>query len=151
MPSDRWYFAYGSNLLVEQIEARIGCILQVIRSRLRGYCFGFTNRDESGQIYANIVPEPNGEVWGVVYLCDNEALEKMDSFEGVADGCYRRIPVTVELDSGERIEAIAYISGDEFVSPPGKPSDEYLDRILSGARHRGLPEEHIRMIENLAK
>ena len=74
----------------------------------------------------------------------------MDEFEGVADGCYRRIPVTVESDSGERIEATAYIAGEDFVGEPGKPSGEYLGRIISGARHHGLPEAYIEMIEDLA-
>jgi len=150
MPSDLWYFAYGSNLLVAQIEARTGQIRKAIRSRLEGYCFTFNNRDENGEIYANVVPDPATEVWGVVYLFDTEALRKMDEFEGVSDGCYRRIPVTVESDSGERIQATAYIAGEDFVGKPGKPSGEYLGRIISGARHHGLPEGYIGKIEALA-
>jgi gamma-glutamylcyclotransferase (GGCT)/AIG2-like uncharacterized protein YtfP len=150
MPSDQWYFAYGSNLLVAQIESRTGRIHRAIRSRLQGYCFRFNNRDENGEIYANIVPDPAAEVWGVVYLCDTEAIFKMDEFEGVADGCYRRIPVTVESDSGERIEATAYIAGEDFVGEPGKPSGEYLGRIISGARYHGIPEGYIEMLEKLA-
>ena len=150
MPRDQWYFAYGSNLLVAQMEARTGRIRQAVRSRLTGYCFAFNNRDENGEIYANIVPDLTSEVWGVVYLCDTEALLKMDQFEGVADGCYRRIPVTVENDSGEQIEATAYITGESFVGEPGKPSREYLVKIVSGARQHGLPERYIEMIEKLA-
>jgi len=126
MPTDQWYFAYGSNLLIAQMEARMGRIRQAIRSRLKGHCFAFNNCDENGEIYANIVPDPATEVWGVVYLCDTEGLLKMDEFEGVADGYYRRIPVIVENDSGEQIKATAYIAGKSFVGDPGKPSREYL-------------------------
>ena len=150
MPTDQWYFAYGSNLLVAQMESRTGRIRQAIRSRLKGYCFAFNNRDENGEIYANIVPDPAAEVWGVAYLCDTDALRKMDEFEGVGDGCYQRIPVSVENDFGEQIEAFAYIAGKDFVGEPGKPTGEYLGRIISGARHHGLPDGYIEMIEELA-
>jgi gamma-glutamylcyclotransferase (GGCT)/AIG2-like uncharacterized protein YtfP len=150
MPTDQWYFAYGSNFLVAQMESRTGRIRQAIRSRLMGYRLTFNNRDENGEIYANIVPNLAAEVWGVVYLCDTEALRKMDEFESVADGCYQCIPVTVESDSGERIEATAYIAGEDFVGDSGRPSVEYLGRIISGARHHELPEGYVEMIEELA-
>jgi gamma-glutamylcyclotransferase (GGCT)/AIG2-like uncharacterized protein YtfP len=150
MPRDQWYFAYGSNLLVAQMEARTGRVRRAIHSRLQGYCFAFNNRDGNGETYANIVPDPAAEVWGVAYLCDAEAILKMDEFEGVADGCYRRIPVTVETDSGGQIEATAYIAGESFVGEPGNPSREYLGRIVSGARQHGLPVGYVEMIEELA-
>jgi hypothetical protein len=56
----------------------------------------------------------------------------------------------VEGDSGERIEATTYIAGEDFVGEPGTPSDKHVGRIISGARHHGLPEEYIEMIEELA-
>jgi AIG2-like family len=75
----------------------------------------------------------------------------MDGYEGVASGHYERIQVVVEKDTGETAQAITYIAGEDFVCEPGKPSDEYLGKIVSGARHHALPEEYIRMIEDLAE
>jgi gamma-glutamylcyclotransferase len=151
MDGDQWYFAYGSNLFINQKEKRTGCIRQAVRSRLIGYRFAFNKRGGSGQICANIVPDETAEVWGVVYLCNPEAIRGMDHYEGVASGHYDRIPVTVTMDTGEAAEAITYIAGQDFICEPGTPSDEYLAKIISGARHHALPEDYVRMIQALAK
>lgn len=148
---DRWYFAYGSNLSVDQKELRTGRIRQAIRSRLLGYRFAFNKRGGKGQIYANIVPDADAEVWGVMYLCNPAAIREMDRFEGVAGGHYRRLAVQVRKDSGETVEAITYTAGADFVCDPGKPSDDYVRRIVSGAKHHDLPSEYMERIETLAK
>jgi gamma-glutamylcyclotransferase len=151
MNGDQWYFAYGSNLLVDQKEKRTGRIRQAVRSRLKGYRFAFNKRGGSGQIYANIAPDDTAEVWGIVYLCNPEAIRRMDQCEGVASGHYERIRVTVETDTGEKVDAITYVAGEDFICEPGKPSDQYLGTIISGARHHALPEEYVRTIEALAE
>ena len=151
MNGDQWYFAYGSNLFVDQKEERTGRIRQAIRSRLSGYRFVFNKRGGKGQIYANLVPDESAEVWGVVYLCDPEAIRGMDRYEGVASGHYERISVKVNQVTGETVEAITYVAGEDFVCEPGKPSVEYLGKIIYGARHHALPEEYVRVIEALAK
>jgi cation transport regulator ChaC len=147
---DRWYFAYGSNLSVDQKELRTGRIRQAVRCRLPGYRFDFNKRGEHGQVYANIVVDGTSEVWGVAYLCSPAAMREMDKCEGVAAGHYERLPVEVILESGQRIEAIAYIAGAAFVCQPRAPSDDYLERIISGARHHGLPADYVERIEMLA-
>jgi gamma-glutamylcyclotransferase len=151
MPGDRWYFAYGSNLSIDQKERRSRRIRRAIPCRLSGYRFAFNKRSNKGEIYANIVPDPSAEVWGVVYLCNPAAIRELDGWEGVAGGHYEHVPVHVQSESGETIEAISYTAGDAFVCEPGKPSSDYLHRIVSGARHHGLPEEHIKQIESLAR
>ena len=151
MKGDQWYFAYGSNLFVDQKEGRTGRIREAIRSHLSGYRFVFNKRGGGGQVYANIVPDDSTEVWGVVYLCDPEAIHGMDRYEGVASGHYERILVKVDQVSGQTVEAITYVAGEDFICEPGKPSAEYLGKIISGARHHALPQQYIRMIEALAK
>jgi gamma-glutamylcyclotransferase (GGCT)/AIG2-like uncharacterized protein YtfP len=123
---DRWYFAYGSNLDVDQKQRRIGRIRQALRCRLPGYRLAFNKRGQKGQPFANIVPDDNAEVWGVVYLCNPNAMQDMDGDEGVAGGHYKHVVVRVVNDLDEELEAITYIAVDEFVCEPGRPSDEYL-------------------------
>jgi hypothetical protein len=67
---DRWYFAYGSNLLVEQKELRTGAIRKSLRCRLPAHRFAFNKRAASGDVYANVIPDESATVWGVAYLCD---------------------------------------------------------------------------------
>lgn len=151
MSGDRWYFAYGSNLCIDQKEKRTGRIRKAVRCRLRGYRFAFTKRGSGGQVYANIVPDETSELWGVIYLCNPKAIQDMDRYEGVANGHYEQIAVMVEDDLGEAVEAITYVACKDSVCDPGRPSAAYLLKIVSGARHHCLPDEHITMIEGLAK
>ena len=63
MNKDQWYFAYGSNLFINQKERRTGRIRQAVRCRLPGFRFAFNKRGNGGQVYANIVPDDAAEVW----------------------------------------------------------------------------------------
>jgi len=148
---DVWYFAYGSNLSVARKVVRTGAISQAIPSRLHGYRLAFNKEAPGGRAYANVIPDPSGEVWGVVYLCNHPAMMELDRYEGVATGHYERLPVEVATRSGERMQAVAYVAGAAFVVDGAKPADEYLRLILDGARHHGLPEDYIRSIEAEAR
>jgi gamma-glutamylcyclotransferase (GGCT)/AIG2-like uncharacterized protein YtfP len=143
---DHWYFAYGSNLLSEQMIARTGPIRNGDErpriARLPNYRLAFNMLGEDGQIYANIVTPGDG-VLGVIYRCGPETLDKLDGFE---QG-YERQDVTVIDDGGVKMRAVAYIARPENVTAEGWPNAAYLQRIVIGAREHGLPEEYIRALE----
>jgi gamma-glutamylcyclotransferase (GGCT)/AIG2-like uncharacterized protein YtfP len=150
MTGDTWYFAYGSNLSVDQKELRTGRIRRAVRCRLPGYRFAFNKKGSNGQVYANIVVDDSQEVWGVIYLCNRAAIDEMDRYEGVDGGHYERKVIQVINDAGEKVNAITYSAGARFVCEDGRPSSQYLQRIVSGAKHHGLPEDYICGIEELA-
>ena len=140
-----WYFAYGSNLCVEQMLRRncpIGegedspCI-----ARLPGYGLVFNMQGEDGLVYANII-QPGDGVIGVLYCCSKVALARLDAYETGYDR--RRIQVT--LEDGATREAMAYVARPECTANQGSPSPEYLGIIIRGARRHGLPEEYIHLI-----
>ncbi len=130
---------------------RTGAIRQAIPSRLVGYRLAFNKEAPGGRAYANLIPDPSGEAWGVAYLCNPQAMTELDRYEGVATGHYERLPVEVTTRSGETIQAVAYVAGAAFVVDGAKPSGEYLRLVLDGARHHGLPEDYIRTIEAEAR
>ncbi|MGH9786688.1 MAG: gamma-glutamylcyclotransferase family protein [Terriglobia bacterium] len=148
--SDILLFQYGSNLDPEQKEARTGPIREARPGRLPGYRLAFNKHATDGGVYANIVQEPAQEVWGVVYRCTPDAVRLMDEREGVPDGHYRRVEVTVRLETGELTEAMTYVAGHRFLCPEGRPNQEYLNRILRGARHHELPEAWIKVVKEIA-
>jgi hypothetical protein len=49
------------------------------------------------------------------------------------------------------LEAVACVAGDDYLCADGQPSDDYLNRIVSGAEHHGLSAEHIDDIRRLAR
>ncbi len=151
MTPDIWYFAYGSNLSMDRKQRRTGLIRSSRPACLKDYRFAFNKGGAGGEVYANIVPSPGDVVWGVVYLCDPEAMASLDEYEAVETGDYWRHPVEVEATDGELLRAEVYIAGDDFVIADSRPRPWYLDLILSGARKHGLPGEYIKSIEELAR
>jgi gamma-glutamylcyclotransferase len=148
---DRWYFAYGSNLDTNQKERRTGEIREARCACLPGYRITFDKLGSDRTGKANITPDDTHVVWGVAYLCSGEALTKMDDYEGVAGGHYRRESLQVRCESDETLDAVTYVAGEQHVGSPIPPTPEYLHRIVSGARNHGLPEEYIREIQQAAQ
>ncbi len=146
---DSWYFAYGSNLRSDQMVARTGIPPSGDErpriARLPNCRLAFNMRGDDGQIYANIVKGGDGMI-GVVYRCDQEALEKLDVYEAG----YERQEVVVVDGDGVEMRVFAYIASPKSVTADGTPSAAYLQKIMSGAREHGLPEEYIDSIATIA-
>lgn len=151
MTEDTWYFAYGSNLSMDRKECRTGRIRAADVACLPGYRLAFNKRGGNGEVYANIVPDADAEVWGVIYRCSPEAMDELDRCEGVEGGHYTREPVEVITESGNTVLAVAYVAGPDHICEDGRPSDRYLSLILDGARQHGLPKEYVRRIQMLGR
>ena len=145
-----WYFAYGSNLWIDQMTMRTDRIgdgeNRPRRALLPNHRLVFNMRGECGGVFANIV-FPGKGVLGVLYCCEPDALRRLDAFEQGYDR--RRIFVTAE--NGDQVEAFTYIARRAHVADGHRPSAEYLLRIVTGARQHGLPEAYIRELEEEAQ
>jgi gamma-glutamylcyclotransferase len=146
---DTWYFAYGSNLWIDQMIARTGAIGHPDHPPrvvcLENHRLVFQPLEIGGSAYANILAPGDGVV-GVAYRCSEADLEKLDRFEGG----YDRQPVAVSDQHGDVLAAVAYVIKPALAITIGKPSAEYLKKIVTGARQHGLPEEYIRGVVAMA-
>ena len=149
--NDTWYFAYGSNMSVDRKIERTGTIRQAIRSCLSGYRLAFNKRASGGGVYANIMPNEASEVWGVLYLCDEEAIQILNAKEGVAGGHYVPKSVSAQGPTGERFQCTTYVAGPKFICEDGIPSSDYLNYLVDGAREHDLPKWYIDEIRATAK
>jgi gamma-glutamylcyclotransferase len=145
-----WYFAYGSNLWIEQMVERAGPIRQGDDrprvARLASYRLVFNMAGDRGQVFANIVCPGEGVV-GVIYGCGPNTLDKLDTYEGG----YERRRVAVVAENGEKVDAVTYVAKPTNLANGRKPSAAYLHRIVTGARQHGLPEVYIREIETMGR
>jgi len=92
---------------------------------------------------ADIVPDPDGTVEGVLYQLVGD-IAQMDRWERG----YRRVEVqVVGLDSGARLRTWTYVV--VFKGRPMTPSEVYMDQMLEGARRFGLSPAYIRALEGL--
>lgn len=128
------YFAYGSNLWLEQMRSRCPESRLVGRGRLDGYRWLITGRG-----YASIVVSSDDTVYGSVYLLSKTDERLLDRYEGVSQGHYRKEQVEVEVE-GELLRCLTYI---DPVEQPGQPQAEYVDRINSGLADAKLPQEYV--------
>jgi gamma-glutamylcyclotransferase len=149
--STQWYFAYGSNMWKQQMLKRTGSIPEGRRARLDGYRLAFRKYHHTDEVYADVLPDASQCVLGVAYQCSAYALERLDIFEGVADGCYRRDLVHVQSEeTGETLQAIVYRGCKSFSEIESQPSQEYLDRILAGLRDHQFATAYIQAVRDMA-
>jgi hypothetical protein len=117
--------------------------------RIRGYRlrFNLEGRPVGRAAPANISPDPEAEVWGVLYRITRRDLVRLDSTEGVPGRRYRHLWVQAE-DSGDNpVHAVTYIADGNEVD--GSPSLRYITLLRDGARAHGLPKRWLRFLEGV--
>ncbi len=113
-PSDPvWYLAYGSNMHHSAFRERRGMQPAEWRvARVRGYRlrFNLEGRPRGKAAPANICPDPDGELWGVLYRITRRELLRLDFTEGVPGRNYRHVLVSAEDTDGNIIPAVTYMA-----------------------------------------
>ncbi|MFZ0832609.1 MAG: poly-gamma-glutamate hydrolase family protein [Mycobacterium sp.] len=130
------YFAYGSNLCVAQMARRCPDATNPRPATLADHDWLINERG-----VATVEPFAGTQVHGVVWELSDRDLATLDSAEGVPVR-YRRDRLTVHTGGG-RAEAWVYI--DHRVQT-GAPRPGYLERIIDGAVHHGLPHRWIEFL-----
>ncbi len=128
------YFAYGSNLWLQQMKERCPNHKIVGNGILKGYRWIISERG-----YANIVKSSQDEVQGAVYEISDSDESTLDIKEGVRNGAYRKEMMTVEVD-GQSLKCLVYVDPIEH---EGKPKQEYIERINKGILDSKLSSEYI--------
>ena len=144
------YFAYGSNLNLQQMQRRCPDSQPVGRAALHGYRLVFPRDDEhwAGGV-AGLAPDASNHVEGALYELSDADVSGLDQYEGLDEGEYTRWRVEVVSRGGETIAATTY-----FATPAGegwpyiRPSRAYLEAIVQGARQHGLSPQWIEMLQN---
>jgi gamma-glutamylcyclotransferase (GGCT)/AIG2-like uncharacterized protein YtfP len=142
------YFAYGSNMDPRHMQDHCPDARPLGPGRLNGFRLEFTvYSDRWGGGAANIEPDPDGHVWGVVWDVTPDDLAALDTYIGHPT-YYRREEVGVAVGDSPLVcltYRVAHQRG--FV----RPTDEYLNRLRSGMRQQGLPPEALDILEAAAR
>jgi cation transport regulator ChaC len=145
-----WYFAYGANMHdrafrerrgMRPVEQRIG--------RIRGHRlrFNLEGRPKGRAAPANLYPDAEAEVWGVLYKLTRRGLLHLDLTEGVPGRGYRPQWFEAEDGDGHPVSAVAYIARGKETD--GNPSLRYLTLLREGARAKGLPGYWLQFLDNV--
>lgn len=142
-----FYFAYGSNMNLDQMRERRVSYENSRRALLRDYKLGFTKTSKRYNAgVADIIESKGNFVEGVLYEVTEEGMANLDKFEGIEQNVYKRVKVVVQLESGEELETITYkiINEDKPFIPPAK---EYMDKIIKGAETHRLSKNYIQKLK----
>ena len=137
------YFAYGSNMAVSRLEARVGPVEVLGAARLVSHALRYhkLGRDGSGKCDAFHTGRDGDCLYGVVFALEVSQLEGLDRFEGRG---YRRKEVSVEmLAAGCSSLAETYVALESAIAPRLKPYDWYHGFVVAGAEAQGLPLEYL--------
>jgi gamma-glutamylcyclotransferase (GGCT)/AIG2-like uncharacterized protein YtfP len=142
-----YYFAYGSNLSLDQMTTR--CRNPVIAGPgvLKNYRLGFTVSSSGwGCGVADIVPAEGKEVWGLIYRLEEQDLRALDRYEGHPN-FYKRVALEVLDSERNLIIATSYevVKKEDF----HPPSSEYLGIIKDAAEKYSFPFEYIRFLDSI--
>jgi gamma-glutamylcyclotransferase (GGCT)/AIG2-like uncharacterized protein YtfP len=151
------YFAYGSNMLLEQMHERCPSAAFVCVAALDGHRLAFTRTaggNWKGFGVADVVPAPGQRVWGVVFRIEELDIGALDRSEGYRpdreNNAYRRIDVHVQRDGDieKPLAAFTYVVCNRE-DPNPLPHRDYVGRIIAGATSWRLPADYVRGLERI--
>ncbi len=133
------YFAYGSNLDLEQMARRCASAIPLGPATLADVCLAFAGRSRTwgGGGVATLLPAPGASVFGLLWSMTWEDWENLDRAEGVPSS-YQRVERVVHPVDGAPQRAWVYIKPNPKLAPP---SEAYRDVIARGYARMGFPAE----------
>lgn len=131
------YFAYGSNLDLEQMAQRCPDAEIVGPVRLENYELRFR-----GSGFATVVPKKGSTVHGLVWKITPNCEQSLDRYEGYPRH-YTKETVTVKDAAGAEIPVMVYIMAEPYCRQPALPSLYYYRVIQRGFEANGLPVESL--------
>lgn len=139
-----YYFAYGSNMNVARVKARIGATRRALAGVLHDHALRFDKASRvSGIAHANVAQAAGERVEGALFeLLEPAQIELMDPFEGYPHE-YERHFLPIGTAEGT-IAAWVYIAAPGTTAPALRPAREYLDHLLAGKPYLSV-EYHRRL------
>lgn len=146
------YFAYGSNMNPQRLEARGIPPRFVARAHSRGYILGFPRRMRDGGGVAGMLRTREGIVEGALYLLSDEQFDILDRYED-APRSYFRTPllITVAASPAEQpiVPRLCVITYEAVPGSPSAPTADYLEHMITGAKFWHLSPRTIRSLESI--
>lgn len=142
------YFAYGSNMSLARLRARVPSAEKIGSFILAGHSLRFhkRGRDGSGKCDAFVTNSAEDIIVGVLFTIDADEKAHLDRIEGLGCG-YENKWVCVSDGGGLEYEAATYYASS--VDGTLKPYSWYKHHVLVGARESGLPVDYIHAIERV--
>ena len=137
MADGKLYFAYGSNINLNQMALRCPAAQVVGPVTLEGYELLFR-----GSGVATIGTKAGSTVHGLLWQLTPRCERSLDRYEGFPR-LYDKEPVTVRDAQGQELTVMAYVMTERYRTP-AMPSEFYYQGIEDGYRQNGLPVRELK-------
>lgn len=134
------YFAYGSNMNLEQMAQRCPNAKVVRAVCVDGYSLAFCGGGTNG--VATIIPQKESHVDGVLWKITQDCEKSLDFYEGYPR-LYGKEKITVRAQGMPPMTAMAYTMNAPYRDAPALPSKQYLNGILCGCYENKIPTKPI--------
>lgn len=131
------YFAYGSNINLEQMAHRCPDAQIVGPVTLENYELRFR-----GSGFATVTPKNGSVVHGLLWKLTPESERALDRYEGYPRH-YTKEQVSVRTADGAAVSVMAYIMAEPMCRQSALPSPYYYRAIQQGFEANGLPVESL--------
>lgn len=131
------YFAYGSNINLEQMAHRCPDAQIVGPVTLENYELRFR-----GSGFATVTPKKGSVVHGLLWKLTPESERALDRYEGYPRH-YTKEQVSVRTADGAAVSVMAYIMAEPMCRQPALPSPYYYRAIQQGFEANGLSVESL--------
>ena len=125
--SEMLYFAYGSNINLNQMAVRCPDA-KVVEPAVLENSFGV----------ATIAPKEGSQVQGLLWKLTNYCELSLDIYEGYPR-LYEKQAIMLHTKSGKQVQAMVYVMTHEKERLPTMPTRSYYTGIQEGFRQNGLP------------
>jgi len=136
------YFAYGSNMSISRLRARVPSAVTLGCHTLKEHDLRFhmSGQDGSAKCNAFYTGERDDIIFGGLFEISPNEKSVLDKAEGLGHG-YAEKKVTVVASDGSSLEAMTYIAIK--ISEYLKPYSWYVNHVLLGAGETKLPHDYI--------
>jgi gamma-glutamylcyclotransferase (GGCT)/AIG2-like uncharacterized protein YtfP len=124
-----YFFQYGTSMNDRTLDRRVDTLRLEGQAKLSGWRMDFSR--ENGQ--PNLVPDPAGTVWGLLYLIEEHNLPSLEKAEPG-----KRQHATVQFEG--RPEAAVFYTYPVTQDKPGK---EFVELLRSTYNQASLPQSQI--------
>ena len=127
------YFAYGSNINLDQMRYRCPDASVYRQAVLDNYDLRFR-----GSGVATVEPKEGACVYGLLWELTDKCEASLDRYEGYPR-LYIKQTLEVRTFDGRRVPVMAYIMNPELHLKPSLPPRDYYLGIKTGYEQNGLP------------
>ena len=145
------YFVYGSNMNNEQIHSRCLNPEAFAIARLSNHkisFFGYSKTWDGGE--ESVIREPGEDIWGVIYKLSFSDADRLDAWQDIrldGNGSHFLYPTDVVDMEGKKYPVL--LIKKDILGSPEKPTEEYLNYIVSGALFHALPSGYIEKLKKI--